>query len=440
MIRRFVFLFCALFLIVPAHAARVVPVDAMDGVPVWLSEDHTLPLIALSASFPAGSAYDPAGKTGIAALAAYLLDEGAGQLRADSFQSALAAKGIRLEVNPSRDHMTVKLITLTANAKEAFRLLGLALSRPRFDVDAVTRVRLQMMQAVDLGREDPATVAEKGFYSLYFGPYTYGRPVGGDKRGLASISAQDLHVFARQHWVRGGLKIAVAGDVDPDTLATLIRSAFADLPETTPPRPAIPLRTGATGLHILPMHAPQPAVIFGQAGMMRSDRDYIAGVVANYILGGAGTGSRLAKELREQRGLTYDVSTELVPYQRSGLLLGTIATRRDAVRQTISLIREAMREFASRGPTDQELSDAKQYLNGSFPLAFTSNADIAAQLNAFQEQGLPLDYLDRRAQLINRVSLDDVRRAARRLFDPKKLTIVVAGTLPTRNTEPADSP
>jgi len=440
MMRRLAYLAAVLLVLIPAQAAKVKPVAAIDNVPIWFSEDHTLPVIAVSLSFPAGATYDPSGKSGLAALAAYLLDEGAGDLNADGFQSGLAARGIQLDVAPSRDSLTITMMTLSSNAKEAFRLLGLAVTKPRFDVDAVTRVRLQMMQAYDASREDPSAVAERGFYSLYFGPYTYGRPVLGEPRSLAAISVNDLKAFAKSHWVKGGFKIAIAGDISVAALTPLLKSSFAGLAATTPPLPPRPLRVGASGLHILPMEVPQPAIVFGQPGILRSDRDYLAGMVANYILGGAGSGSRLTREIREQRGLTYDISTDLVPYNRTGLFLGTVSTRRDSVRQTITLLKETLRKFADDGPSDQELADAKQYLNGSFPLSFTSNADIASQLNVFQQLGLPLDYLDRRDELIAAVNREDVRRVARRLFDPEKLTIVVAGSLPTRNTEPADSP
>jgi zinc protease len=223
-------------------------------------------------------------------------------------------------------------------------------------------------------------------------------------------------------------------------LATYIRASFAGLPAGTPPVPIAPPRSGAPGVHILPMNIPQPAVAFGQVGLLRNDHDFLAGLIANYILGGAGSGSRLTRELRERRGLTYDVTTDLVPYRRAGLVLGTISTRRDAVREAILLVRETMRRFAAEGPTEQELADAKLYLNGSFPLSFTSNAGIAAQLNTFQQLGLPLDYVDHRADLINAVTMADVRRVAHQLFDPARLTVVVAGSLPTGNTEPADSP
>lgn len=439
MMRRALICLIALLALAPAEAAKVKPVAALPNVPVWLSEDHTLSVVAMTASLPAGAIYDPAGKSGMAALAANLLDEGAGNLSAEAFQSALAAKGIRLEVETTRDAITIHLMVMSANAKEAFRLLGLALNKPRFDADAVTRVRLQMMQDFDLSKADPNAVAERNFYSLYFGPYTYGRPVGGDPRNLASISAQELRAFAKTHWVQGHLKIAVSGDVTPSALIPLLKTAFGGLPETMPVLPPPPVRTGAPGLHTITMDVPQPAVVFGGSGLMREDRDYIPAMVANYILGGAGSGSWLTREIREKRGLTYDIATDLIPYRRAGLLVGTVATRRDAVRETITVLKEVMRKFLTQGPSDQEVADAKLYLNGSFPLSFTSNADTAAQLNTFQQLGLPLDYIDRRGELIGLVSRDDVRRAARRLFDPDKLTIVVAGSLPIRNTEPADS-
>ena len=420
-----------------AAAAQVKALSAVPGAQVWFSEDHTLPMIALSASFPAGAAYDPPGKGGLASLAAGLFDEGAGNLQADAFQAALAARGIRLDVEADRDFTTVTLMTLSQDAKEAFRLLGLALNRPRFDGEAVARVREQMIQDIALGNEDPAVVAERGFYSLYFGPYTYGRSVGGDRRGLEAVTPQDLHNFAVTHWVRGGLKIAVAGDVNAETVTALLHAAFGGLPANTPPLPSVPPRVGATGMHVLKMDVPQPTIFFGLPGLRRDHPDFMAAMIANYILGGGGS-SRLSIDVRETRGLTYDISTDLVPYRRAGLLVGAVATRADAVRRTIATVRDTMQRFAAEGPTDRELADAKLYLNGSFPLSFASDADIAAQLNAFQQMGLSLDYLDKRADLINKVTLADVRRIARRLFDPAEMTIVVAGSLPPSKAEAGD--
>ncbi len=424
----------ALFLFVaalaPASAANVKSLTAVKGATVWFSEDHSVPIIVLVASFPAGSAYDPSSKAGMAAFAAALLDEGAGNLDSNAFQAALAGRAIQLSVQPNRDYVTIMLTVLSSDVKEAFRLLALALSHPRFDADAVTRVRLQMLQAIDEDRSDPAAVAGKSFFSFYFGSHAYGHPVGGDTRPLVSITAADLKAFARTHWVRGGLKIALAGDLNASTAESLLRTAFGSLPADAPLRPSPPLRVGAPGLHILEMPVPQPNAVFGLPGLVRGDPDYLAATVANYILGGGGFASRLTQEIREKHGLTYDVTTDLVPYDRAGILIGQVATRRDAMRQTLALVRDTFRKFADEGPTQQELDDAKTYLGGSFPLAFSSNAGIAAQLNVFQQLGLPMDYVDKRNDLIGAITIDDVRRAARRLFDPSKMTVVVAGSLP----------
>ena len=424
----------------PASAASVKTLNAVKGAQVWFAEDHTVPMIVLTASLPAGSAYDPSAKAGLAALAAYLLDEGAGNLDSAAFHAALANRAIQLSVSPGRDFNTVSLAVLSSDAKEAFRLLGLALSRPRFDAEAVNRVRAQMLQSLEEENSDPVSVAEKNFYSFYFGAYAYGHPPKGGTRGLIAIAPDDLRTFARTHWVRGGLRIAIAGDTSAAAATALLRSAFGSLPEQTPPPPPAPARVGAQGLHIVEMDVPQPVAIFALPGLLRHDPDFLAGYVANYILGGGGFASRLTKEVREKRGLTYDVSTDLVPYRGAGLLLGAVAARKDAMRQTIAVVRETMRKFAADGPTQQELADAKTYLNGSFPLAFASDAGLSAQLNYFQQLGLGIDYLDKRAGLIDAITLGDVRRVARRLCDPSMMTVVVAGTLPEEKADSSRSP
>ena len=426
-----------LAMLAPAAATNVKSLNAVKGAQIWFAEDHTVPMIALVASFPAGSAYDPSTKAGMASLAAALMGEGAGNLDSQAFQMALADHAIQFSAQADRDSTTVTLYALSSDAKEAFRLLALALSHPRFDADSVTRVRLQMLSAIDEDSADPAAVASKSFFSLYFGTHAYGHPVEGDTRPLASISAVEIRSFAHSHWVRGGLKIALAGDLSASSATSLLHSAFGPLPAGQPALPPAPSLFGAPGLHILPMAEPQAVAVFGLPGLLRSDPDFLAATVANYILGG-GSASRLTEEIREKHGLTYDVSTDLVPMSRASLWLGQVATRREAMRETLALVRETLRKFAADGPTRQELDDAKTYLSGSFPLGFSSNAGIASQLNTFQQLGLPIDYLQKRNDLIDGVNLDDVRRVARRLFDPSKMTIVVAGTLPAAKGESAN--
>jgi len=255
--------------------------------------------------------------------------------------------------------------------------------------------------------------------------------VNGDAAGLNAISAADLKAFAATHWVRNGTRLTVSGDIDTAMLTALLKSTFDPLPATAPPPPPPVTHTGPPGLIVVAMDVPQPTAIFGLPGMLRSDKDYLAGYVANHIVGGGDFSSRLTHEVREKRGLTYGVSQVFGDFRLAGYVIGQVATRRDSMSRSLEVIRNVLAEYAAHGPTEAELRDAKTYLTGSYPLAFSSNVGVAAQLNAFQRAGLDIDYVTSRNSRINALTLADVRRAAARIFDPKREIVVVAGTLPS---------
>jgi zinc protease len=429
MMRRLFLAAAVALLAAPAHAADVKSLPAVKGAETWFVEDHTVPMIAMEVSIPAGSAYDPAGKFGLSAFAGEMLDEGAGNLNAKAYHEALADKAIQLTVTPDRDYLEITLTTLSENAADAFKLLGLALQHPRFDGDAVARVKAQLLQALAQEDQDPTNIADKGFYAAFFAGHPYAHPADGDAPGLSAVTAADLKAFAHAYWVRGGMKIAISGDASAATATALLQSAFGALPgNTPPPPPSLPHRQRA-GQKVITMAVPQAVAAFGLPGVARTDKDFVPAYVANYIVGGGGFSSRLTNEVRVKRGLTYGISTALLTLRRASFLDGQVATRVDSMSQSIAVMRQVLQDFADNGPTDQELADAKTYLTGSFPLTFASNSGTVAQLAIFQRQGLGPDYVAKRNGLIAAVTIDDVRRAAKRLFDPARLTIVVAGSL-----------
>jgi zinc protease len=414
--------------IAPAHAADIKNIDLGRHAEVWFAEDHTVPIVAFNISMPAGSAYDPAGKAGLAAFAAAMIDEGAGGMDSWAFHEALANKAIRFSAGVERDYMVISIATLSENAPEALRLLQLALTRPRFDAEAVTRVRAQIIQSLQQSEAEPPRVASKAFMREFFGGHAYAHPTTGEIGTISHITAEDMRAFVHSHWVKTGIKIAVTGDITQAQATKLLAAAFTPVSGAT--APALPEvgRLGAPGVHAIAMPVPQPTAIFGLPGIMRADPDFIPGYVANYILGGGGFSSRLTQEVRVKRGLTYGISTSLNSYRKASVWLGQVATRANAIRQTVQVVRDTMADFAASGPTQQELDDAKTYLTGSFPLAFASNGGTAAQLGAFQRQNLDIGYVARRNAMIQAVTLDQVKRVAKRLFDPARLTVVIAGT------------
>jgi zinc protease len=417
-----------LFAPLPAQAANIQNIDLGRDAEVWFAEDHTVPVISFSISLPAGSAHDPAGKAGLASFAASMMDEGAGGLDSKAFHEALANRAISFSARAERDYTVITISTLKENAPEAMHLLQLALTRPRFEAEALTRVRAQIIQSLQQESAEPPRVANRAFMRDFFGGHAYAHPVAGEIGSISSVTVGDLRNFARTHWSKYGLKVAVAGDITAPALAKLLGDTFLPVSGAAPPPLPNVGRLGAPGVHVVPLPVPQPTVYFGLPGIMRQDPDFIPGYVANYVVGGGGFSSRLMDEVRVKRGLTYGISTSLSSYNKASVMVGSVATRADAVRQTVQVVKDTLAEFAANGPTQQELDDAKTFLTGSFPLAFASNSGTASQLGTFQRQNLDIGYVARRNSLIQAVTLADVKRVSKRLFDPARLTVVIAGS------------
>jgi zinc protease len=175
------------------------------------------------------------------------------------------------------------------------------------------------------------------------------------------------------------------------------------------------------------MNVPQSLVRVGLPAMARKDPDFMPAFVLNTILGGGAFTSRLYQEVREKRGLAYGVDTSLMPLANTSLFYGGVATKNEEVRQSLDVIRAELKRITDEGPTQKELDDAKAYLTGSYALRFDTNANIANQLLWMLVEGLGREYVDNRNALVEAVTLDDLRRAARRLFEGRELIVTVVG-------------
>ncbi|MBM3558665.1 MAG: insulinase family protein [Alphaproteobacteria bacterium] len=412
----------------PAGAVDIRRVVSPGGIEAWLVEDRLAPIISLELAVCGGAATDPTGKEGLAELVASTLDEGAGDLDSQAFQSRLEDLSISLSFSADQDAMRGSLRTLSRNRDEAFRLLGLALASPRFDVRSVERVRAQLLTRLARNLQDPGYIAGRALWGRLFPGHPYGRPHDGTPDTLRAITAEDLRAFVPRRFARDALIIGVVGDIGADALGTLLDRTFAALPKSAPAYllpDVAPLTDGRT--HVVEHATPQSTILFAQPGLRRSDPDWYAATVLNYILGGGSFSSRLYSEVREKRGLAYSVYSYLAPLGFSAVWAGGAATANAAVGESVTVIRSVWYDVAAGGIGAEELADAKRYITGSWPLRFTDTAAIAATLVAVQIEGLGIDYIDRRNALVGAVSADDVARVARRVLDPEKLTIVVVG-------------
>lgn len=420
----------ALFNVPPAQSetTRIQRVVSPGGIEAWLVHDTTLPLVAVELAFVGGAAQDPADKPGVASLTASLLDEGAGELDSPAFQDRLAEKAIELRFDASRDTLNGSLRTLSENIDPALELLRLAVTAPRFDDEAVERIRQSQLAVLRRRSTDPSSLASLGWSARAFPNHPYGRPVDGTLASVPTITRADLAAFAKRVLAKDNLKIAVVGDITPEALGAALDRVFGALPAKaglTPVADVAPQGLGTVAVKELAV--PQASIVFGGIGLKRNDPDFIPAFVLNHMLGGSAFSSRLFKEVREKRGLAYSVYSQLAPLDHAGLLLGSTATKNDRAAESIELIRSEYLKLLTEGPSEEELADAKSYLIGSFALRFDSSAKVAAQLLQIQLDNLGMDYIDVRNKLVAAVTLADIKRVAARFAAEPALLFSVAG-------------
>jgi zinc protease len=410
----------------PAHAMEIERVVSPGGIEAWLVRHSAVPIIAVEFAVLGGADQDPADKPGVANMAASLLDEGAGPFDAVAFHDRLERRAIELQFHAGRDYVRGTLRTLKEHRDEAFDALRLALTTPRFDTEAVERIRGQILSQLRRESVSPADIATRTWWATAFPNHPYGRPVNGTLESVPRITIADLRSYAAHALTRAHLKIALVGDIDAVTAGALLDRTFgalaarAELQET-----ASAIAQGLGRRIVIPLDVPQASVAFGMPGLGRKDPDFMAAYIVNHILCGGSFSSRLYREVREKRGLAYGVSDNLIWLKHTALLFGTTATRADATGKSIEIIEQEIRRLGEQGPSEEELNKTKTYLKGSFALGLDSSNHIAGQLLQLQTDGLGMDYIERRSSLIDAVTLADTKRVAKRLLQSGLLVTVV---------------
>ena len=425
-----------LCLATPLHAEIAIKeVTSPGGIKAWLVEEPSIPFTALEIQFKGGTSLDAPGKRGAINLMTALIEEGAAEMNAQKFAESRDALAASFRFNASVDSVTVSARMLTENRSRAADLLRLALTAPRFDQDAIDRVRGQVLSGIRAAEKDPAELAHDAFRQQAFGSHPYGTSGDGTMESVTALTRDDILAAHAATLARDRITVAAVGDITPEDLGALLDQLLGALPKTGAALPG-PAPVGLTGgTTLVPFPTPQAVILFGHEGIPREDPDYFAAFILNEILGGERFGSRLMSELREKRGLTYGVSTWLADYNQADLMAGQFATDAKTVPEAIKVLQTEWAR-AAEGVTEAELASAKTYLTGAYPLRFDGNGTIAQILVGMQSIGLSPDYVTRRNDKINAVTLDDIARVAKRLIRPDGLRIVVAGPAETQLTTP----
>ncbi len=402
-------------------------VESPGGFKAWLVEEPSIPFVALELRFKGGASLDLPGKRGATNLMVGLLEEGAGALDAQGFAAAKESIATRISFDIGDDTVAISARFLTETQDEAIALLRSALVNPSFDETSLERVRRQVLSGLQSDATDPDEILGGAFDEVLFGDHPYGSDYGGTMESVAALSRDDVVAAFDGALAKDRVYVGAAGDISAEGLAEIMDSLLSDLPETGAPLPERVDVATQGGVTVVPFDTPQSVAAFGHAGMKRDDPDFFAAFVMNQILGGGGFEARLMHEVREKRGLTYGIYSYLGPKDHAEIVAGRVASGNESIAEAIEVIKAEWAKMASEGVTEAELSAAKTYLTGAYPLRFDGNAPIARILVGMQMDDLGIDYVKTRNANVEAVTLGDIRRVAGELLKPEDLHFVVVG-------------
>jgi len=419
------------FLATPIQAASFETQEwqTKNGAHVVFHHAPEVPMLDIIIAFAAGSAYDGS-QFGLSTLTLSLLDQGNGGLDAGTIADKFAEVGAQYNGASSQDMLALTLRTLTRPdaLKQATDMFALLINHPDFPAEAFIREKNQQLMAIKQSKELPNTIAEETFYQALYGKHPYAHPIEGQYDTVNALKLDDVHHFYQQFIVSKNAVIVLVGAIDAATAHQIAERITQDLPigQAAAPIPEAHPLTEEINIEV-PHAAPQSALRLGQLGITHHNSDYFPLQVGNYILGGAAMESRLTHELRETRGLTYDVHSDFSPMPGIGPFMISLSTKHNQAKTALNVTRATLTSMIKTGPNEQELNAAKQYLTGSFPMSLASNRTIANLLLRVTFYHLPKDYLNTYIDHINAVTTADIKQAFQHQINPDKLLQITVG-------------
>ena len=402
-------------------------VNSPTGIKAWLVEDHSIPFTALELRFRGGTSLDEPDKRGAVYLMSGLIEEGAGDMDARTYARELESLAASFSYRATDDTVSISARFLTENRDDVLDLLRTTIHEPRFDQDAIDRVRAQVISGLKSDQADPSDIAGRSFAEMAYGDHPYAADGKGTIESVSTLTRDDIVAAYDSVFAKDRLYVGAVGDITAEELGALVDTLLINLPANGKPIPGRAEVNIPVGVSVVDFDTPQSVALFGHAGIDRDAPDFFAAYILNHILGGGGFESRLMREVREKRGLTYGVSTFLVSRDLASVYLGSVSSANDRIADAVEVIRQEWARAAAEGVTQKELDDAKTYLTGAYPLRFNGNGQIAGIMVGMQMEDLPIDYIATRNDKVNAVTLEEVNRVASELLDPEGLHFTIVG-------------
>jgi zinc protease len=402
-----------------------------NGMVLLLSEKHDIPMVTVNMAIKAGSTAEAEGKPGLASITASLLMQGTSKRTAGRINSEIDFIGGSLSVSGGNDFASASLRVLKRDIRTGLDLLSDVLMNPVFDQKEIDRKVKEILADIQRQKEEPGIVASEAFTKAVYGRNAYGRTNDDVAAYLPKLTRQDIFNFYSARYSPNSIIVAVVGDVNEKEIIALLQEYFKGWKRSDQPLPASvpPPVIEKTVVRKIDKNITQANIEMGNIGISRENPDFYAVMIMNYILGGGGFSSRLMDNIRDNKGLAYDVHSAFSARKEPGAFSVSIQTKNESANEVIAETLKEIRRIQEETVSDKELADAQAYFTGSFPLKMDTYAKIAGILTSIEIYNLGLDYPQKYPALINAVTKEDIKRVAKKYLHPDSLVIVVVANL-----------
>ncbi len=416
----------------PVFAAEIKPKQFVtkNGITVFFLERRSLPIVSVVALIKSGAINDPPNRAGLANLTASLLDEGTLSRTATQISEEVDFIGASLSASAEEDYTSAGLRVLKKDVEKGFDLLSDILLNPRFEKKELDRVRDLILGSILSEKDEPMVVASRAFENLVFENHPYRNPVIGLTETVEKISQEDVRSFHLTHYLPNNTLFSIVGDMTEEEAVALVEKYFSKWEKKLFTAEKINHPTmQPKKMKLIHKELMQTSVLMGHLGIERKNPDFYPIMVMNYILGGGGFSSRLLTEIRDNRGLVYSVHSSFYTQLQPGSFVISLQTKASNTNEAILAIQNEIERILQEGVSETELSEAKSYLIGSFPLRLETTSSIAGHLSKVGFYELGLSYFDNYPKYIEKVTREDILRVAKTYLHPDALSLVVVGNL-----------
>jgi zinc protease len=398
-----------------------------NGARVLIVENHEQPMVTVNLRIPSGTAYDPAGKGGLASVTASMLNKGTTGRSATQIAESIDFIGASIGAGAGEDWTSATATTLTEFLDDALEIMADMVINPTFPEDEFEIERKRLLTGLQVELSQPDAVATRRFIEEVYGDHPYGNVIS--KESVESISRADMAEFHSKYYRPDNALFVVAGSVEREDIVRKLERHFAGW-EPAPVADITMAAPPARGeRQIRFYHKPgsvQAVIRIGHLMPPATDSDWIALDVARQVLGGGST-AWLFQILRQEKGYTYGSYATTDKRIDRGYFQAYAEVRNEVADSSLTEMLALIERIRTEPVPNADLKLAKDFLTGSFPRQIETPQQVAGQVATARLRGLPDDYLETYRDRVAAVDATEVQRVASKHLQPDKALVVVVG-------------